>query len=96
MIPNETILEVSATMIVGVLFVITIIKAFDIFKKIEARVMLFFCAAGVIPFSLSAVSALFDINILANIVCSIGFMLFPSILTFVVYLSAKMEEDAHQ
>ena len=78
MVAPEALIQANATMIVGILFVITIFQI-----KAKERVgtgLYFFTTAGVIPFSLSSISLLLEQNDNAIMFSSIGFAMFASML----------------
>lgn len=90
MIPPEAILEVSATMIVGILFVVTLAKAMD---WMVGRIMFSFCLFGVVPFSIAAILALLELNEASKWACIIAFGLFASFLTLAAFVGATEKEE---
>jgi hypothetical protein len=86
---NSSILEASATMIIGILFIITLAK--NIGWRPEL-IMAWFCVFGIIPFSISAILALFDFTEYARWACAISFVLFASWL-FVGLVYTSTEKD---
>ena len=90
MIPPEIILQVSATMIIGILFIITVGQALEWSGK--ASGMLFFTLFGIVPFSITAILVLLDYCEYARWTCIASFVAFTIFLTLVLYLSAKEEK----
>jgi len=89
MIPPESILETSATMIVGILFIVTLARAIKI--EAIASYMFFTAFFGIIPFSISAVLVLLEYYEPAKWACIIGFGLFTVWLLFSAYMQAREE-----
>ncbi len=91
MISPEAILEASATMIVGVLFVVTLWEAVTK-RKYVATGMFWFCLWGLLPFSIASILVLFDYVEYAKWACAIGFASFAFWLTFLTYRWMMKEE----
>ena len=91
MVAVEAILEASATMIVGILFVVTLAEALKV--KYIGKFAFYMFFFGVAPFSISAVFALFDIVLFAVIFCATGFLYFTVLLLGIAYQSFKKEEE---
>jgi len=89
MIPPEFILETSATMIVGILFIITLAKALKV--PYMASLMFLFTLFGIIPFSISAILVLLEYYEAARLSCVAGFVLFTFFLTLMVFGAARNE-----
>lgn len=89
MIPPETILEASATMIIGILFVATIAKTLK--ADGLATYLFWFCLWAVVPFSASAILALLELNELAKWACIVGFISFAFWLIFMAFLGLEEE-----
>ena len=92
LVAPEAILQANATMIVGILFVITIFQI-----KAKARVgtgLYLFCLAGVIPFSLSSVALLIDNVDSAIILSGFGFGMFALMLLMWTSLWYRKEHES--
>jgi len=90
MIPPETILETSATMIIGILFVVTIAKALE--AQGLSGWLFWFCVWALVPFSVSAVLALLELAEPAKWACIAGFISFAFWLTLIAFLGVTEEE----
>jgi uncharacterized membrane protein len=90
MIPPEFILETSATMIVGILFIVTLAQAMKI--PYLASYMFLTVIFGIIPFSISAILVLLDYYEAAKWTCIVGFGLFTFWLLFSAYMQAREEQ----
>lgn len=88
MISPEVILQVSATMIVGSLFLITIAK---MWKDLEATVLLVFYTATTIPFSVSAILVLLGPIEYAKGFCIVGFVFVILLISIFIFLKSKEE-----
>jgi hypothetical protein len=87
----EAILEASATMIVGVLFVVTLWEAVRK-KEYVATGMFWFSIWCLLPFSIASILVLFDYVEYAKWACAIGFASFAFWLTVLAYFWMKREE----
>lgn len=91
MVAVEAILEASATMIVGVLFVVTLAQALHVKYVGRFAFVLFLC--GVVPFSFSAIFALYDSLDLAKTICMFGFLYFAVLLLTMAAMSFETGEE---
>jgi len=92
MVQIEAILQTSATMIVGILFVVTLAETLHL-KHVVGRIAFVFFLCGVLPFSVSAICALFDSLELAKTFCISGFVYFAVLLLALAYRSSQEEEE---
>ena len=81
--------EANATMIVGILFVVTI---FEIkIPRFVASGLLFFCVIAIVPFSLSSILVLLDYCDAGRAVCIFGFIAFALFLTITAWKWSERE-----
>lgn len=92
----DTIMIVDATMIVGVLFVEAIGKSFGMRGKPMAVWMAFWGYFSLLPFSVSVLLALLELNSFAIIFCGVGFVGFTAWFLLVTTIFAKSREDQTQ
>jgi uncharacterized membrane protein len=81
---SDTILQVSATMIVGILFVATIAEALKVKAWVVGRWLFLFCLVGTIPFTVTTVLDLLDMT-QTKIACIVSFILFCATFTLISY-----------
>jgi hypothetical protein len=89
MIPPEYILEASTTMIIGILFIVTIAKTIKI--SAISSYLFFSVIFGIIPFSITAILVLLDYYEASRWACIIGFGLFTFWLLLSAYWQARGE-----
>jgi len=91
----DTILQASATMIIGVLFIVTIAQALKVEEWAMGRWLFIFCVFGIIPFTVTAVLALLELAEAAKWACIISFIVFCvsfSIISLVIAMGSKPPE----
>lgn len=84
----DTVLQVSATMIIGVLFIVTIAQALKVEDWAMGRWLFIFCVFGIIPFTVTAVLALLELAEVAKWACIISFIIFCVALSIISLLIA--------
>lgn len=91
----ETILIVDATMIVGILFVVTFGQAIGLKRERIADWMYAFCLFGILPFTASAILALLEQTEPARWSCIIAFGVFASIITLLSWAMSARDSQIH-
>ena len=90
MLSPEAILQASATMIVGILVVVTLAKHLEL--KLLGRITFMLTLFGVLPFSISAILALFELVEPATFVCMGGFLWFAVLLLGIAIIAYEPEK----